>query len=145
MLSIFSLSFPYKNDTSLFRGPVKIFFLIHNNMQKLFIALFVVISFIGLSHGHGRFVGPPSRSSAWRFGFDTPINYNDHELYCGGMNVQWQQHGGNCGMCGDNYGLPVPRPNEFGGSPYGVGVIVATYQAGQTIRLDVELTQSHLG
>jgi hypothetical protein len=37
--------------------------------------------------GHGRLIDPPSRSSAWRFGFNTTINYNDNELFCGGFNV----------------------------------------------------------
>ena len=37
--------------------------------------------------GHGRLVEPPSRSSAWRFGFKTEPNYNDHELFCGGFTV----------------------------------------------------------
>ena len=37
--------------------------------------------------GHGRLVEPPSRSSMWRYGFDTPINYNDNQLFCGGRFV----------------------------------------------------------
>jgi hypothetical protein len=27
---------------------------------------------------------PPARNSMWRFGFATPVDYNDNELYCGG-------------------------------------------------------------
>ena len=34
--------------------------------------------------GHGRLRVPPSRGSMWREGFNTPINYNDNELFCGG-------------------------------------------------------------
>ena len=34
---------------------------------------------------HGRFIEPPSRVSAWRFGFPTLANYNDHETNCGGF------------------------------------------------------------
>ena len=37
--------------------------------------------------GHGRLVDPPSRSSAWRYGFDTPRNYDDNQLFCGGFAV----------------------------------------------------------
>lgn len=37
--------------------------------------------------GHGRILEPAGRSSAWRFGFNTPKNYNDNELFCGGFDV----------------------------------------------------------
>ena len=37
--------------------------------------------------GHGMLVEPPSRSSMWRYGFDTEPNYTDNELYCGGVTV----------------------------------------------------------
>jgi hypothetical protein len=50
---------------------------------------------------HGRLIDPPSRASAWRYGFDTPHNYNDHELYCGGFTRQWVKNEGKCGVCGD--------------------------------------------
>ena len=30
---------------------------------------------------------PPQRSSAWRFGFDNPTNYDDNSLNCGGFGV----------------------------------------------------------
>ena len=51
----------------------------------------VVITVIAISindvHAHGRLVEPPSRSSMWRYGFSTPANYNDNQLYCGGKGV----------------------------------------------------------
>ena len=37
----------------------------------------------------------------FRYGFSTPPNYNDHELYCGGFSRQWRTNGGKCGICGD--------------------------------------------
>lgn len=43
--------------------------------------------------GHGRLIEPPSRASAWRYGFDTLANYNDHELFCGGFTKQHQKNG----------------------------------------------------
>lgn len=52
-------------------------------------------------NGHGRLIEPPSRASAWRYGFNTPHNYNDHELYCGGFTRQWVKNEGRCGVCGD--------------------------------------------
>ena len=45
----------------------------------------------------------------WRFGFDTPHDYNDHEGFCGGFSRQWQKNGGNCGICGDPYDAPAVR------------------------------------
>jgi len=36
---------------------------------------------------HGRLVKPPSRSSMWRYGFNTPTNYEDNQLFCGGASV----------------------------------------------------------
>ena len=42
-----------------------------------------------------------------RYGFDTPPNYNDHELYCGGFSRQWRTNGGKCGICGDPWDSPV--------------------------------------
>lgn len=57
------------------------------------VAVFVIRDVLG----HGRLIEPPSRASAWRYGFDTPPNYNDHELYCGGYNTQWAKNNGKCG------------------------------------------------
>ena len=34
--------------------------------------------------GHGRLIEPPSRGSMWRFGFKSPENYDDNQLFCGG-------------------------------------------------------------
>ncbi|RWS10759.1 uncharacterized protein B4U80_01558 [Leptotrombidium deliense] len=52
----------------------------------MFISI-VFIALVVLVAGHGMLIDPPSRSSAWRFGFKTPINYNDNELFCGGFLV----------------------------------------------------------
>ena len=38
-------------------------------------------------YGHGRLIDPASRSSAWRFGWPTPKNYDDNQLYSGGFEV----------------------------------------------------------
>ena len=37
--------------------------------------------------GQGRMLLPPSRSSMWRVGYDTPINHNDNVQNCGGTLV----------------------------------------------------------
>ena len=47
----------------------------------------VIISLITLTHQHGRLMEPPARNTMWRFGFQTPPNYEDSELFCGGLNV----------------------------------------------------------
>ncbi|XP_042873807.1 uncharacterized protein LOC122254270 [Penaeus japonicus] len=94
--------------------------------------------------GHGRLIEPPSRSSAWRYGFNTPPNYNDHEIYCGGYARQWQRNGGKCGPCGDPWDAPQPRDNE-GGGKYGRGVIVKKYKHSSIVNLGVQLTANHMG
>lgn len=74
------------------------------NLFGLIILLFIFDILI-LVNGHGRLIEPPSRASAWRYGFDTPHNYNDHELFCGGFTRQWQKNGGKCGVCGDPWDI----------------------------------------
>ena len=64
---------------------------------------------------HARLTEPPARTTAWRFGFGTPANYNDHETNCGGFTRQWTKNGGKCGECGDAWDMPRPRPGERGG------------------------------
>ncbi|KAE8743586.1 hypothetical protein FOCC_FOCC010833 [Frankliniella occidentalis] len=57
-----------------------------------------------------------------KYGFDTPPDYNDHELYCGGFSRQWQRNKGRCGVCGDPWDTPQPRLHEAGGK-YGTGTL----------------------
>ena len=35
--------------------------------------------------GHGRLMEPPSRGSMWRAGFNTPKDYLDDRVNCGGL------------------------------------------------------------
>ncbi|XP_044734433.1 uncharacterized protein LOC123296832 [Chrysoperla carnea] len=122
----------------------------HRHRQKtskngLFIVeIFLQLLFVYEVLGHGRLMDPPARNSMWRFGFPTPVNYNDNELFCGGYAVQWEQNGGQCGICGDPYHLEEPRPHEAGGL-YGKGIIGRHYSVGQEIDVEVELTANHLG
>ena len=64
----------------------------------------------------GGFVSEPHNTMMiqlmFRFGYTNPVNYNDNELYCGGFSVQWQTNAGKCGVCGDNWAAPEPRPHE---------------------------------
>ncbi|XP_003494795.1 uncharacterized protein LOC100743840 [Bombus impatiens] len=95
-------------------------------------------------HGQGIMVDPISRSSAWRKGFPVEVNVNDHELSCGGPTIQFTQNDGLCGICGDDYAIPRPRPNENGGR-YGTGVIVQRYRVNDTVNVNVKLISNDLG
>lgn len=108
--------------------------------------LLLLLLLPGDVEGHGRLLDPPGRSSMWRKGFHTPVNYNDHQLFCGGAYVQHQLNGGKCGVCGDPYKRAKypPGPNEAGGR-YAKGVIADTYIEGQTIKTTVEITAYHKG
>ncbi|KAH8389522.1 hypothetical protein KR200_003282, partial [Drosophila serrata] len=109
------------------------------------LAVFFSISFSVLyCDGHGRLIEPPSRASAWRYGFQTPPDYNDHELYCGGFTRQWKKNKGKCGECGDPWDIPEPRPHESGGQ-WGQGLIVKSYFPGSEMTIRIELTASHMG
>ncbi|KAM3957899.1 uncharacterized protein ACR2FA_008045 [Aphomia sociella] len=107
-------------------------------------ALLVLSATVAYVHSHGRVLQPPSRASAWRFGFSTTPNYDDDGLNCGGFSHQWTVNGGKCGICGDRYDDPIPRPHELGGV-YGQGVIVENYLPGSIFAATVELTASHRG
>lgn len=104
----------------------------------------IILATIAPVNGHGRMIEPPSRASAWRYGFSTPPNYNDHELFCGGFSRQWQKNNGKCGECGDAWDSPLPRPHEYGGK-YGLGVVTRKYNPGSEFIIRIELTASHMG
>ncbi|XP_063615493.1 uncharacterized protein LOC134788558, partial [Penaeus indicus] len=116
-----------------------------NHLSPLHIQLGfeVLVLFISIIRGHGRLVEPPSRASAWRFGFDVPVDYNDDESFCGGVEHQYQNQSGRCGICGDAWD-ENPRPHEAGGK-YATGTIVRTYTEGQTITVRVNVTSNHGG
>ncbi|XP_067659367.1 uncharacterized protein [Haliotis asinina] len=103
----------------------------------------VVLGVVDVVTSHGYLLEPPQRSSMWRVGFDTPVNYNDMELNCGGKERQHQRNGGRCGICGDAYDS-FPRENEVGGR-YANGIIVRSYRAGSDIMVTVRLTTYHKG
>ncbi|XP_042868305.1 uncharacterized protein LOC122250767 [Penaeus japonicus] len=88
----------------------------------------------------GRLIEPPSRASMWRFGFRNPVDYKDDLQNCGGFQVQWRVHGGRCGVCGDPWDLPSPRPHEARGRYGRNGVIVKFYTQGQPVKVVSELT-----
>lgn len=93
---------------------------------------------------HGIMSIPPMRSSMWRYGFSTPENYDDAQLWCGGYGTQYWSNGGRCGECGDNWAFTRPRPNDEGGK-YGTGIIAANYTQAQVIDVQVILKANHGG
>ena len=113
-------------------------------MMNLFNSTLVTIlmMLVARTNGHGRLIEPPSRSSMWRFGFKTPVNYDDNQLFCGGYDVQWNTNGGRCGICGDPY--TGPRDNEAGGR-FATGIIAKRYTEGQTITVSIDVTVNHGG
>ncbi|XP_001663376.2 uncharacterized protein LOC5577450 [Aedes aegypti] len=97
-----------------------------------------------LAQGHGMVLDPIARGSRWRCNSRAPANYDDNGLFCGGYFVQWQQNGGKCGFCGDNYANARPRLHEIGG-PFGQGEIVRNYTKGAVISVKALLTANHMG
>ncbi|EDW81638.1 uncharacterized protein Dwil_GK12182 [Drosophila willistoni] len=113
--------------------------------MKYLLSLALVLA-IGLQQidAHGMMLSPPSRSSRWRYDGAAPQNWNDNELFCGGLYTQ-SNNGGRCGLCGDNFLDGQPRANEIGGSIGGEGVITRSYAASSSITVSVKITTNHLG
>lgn len=111
-------------------------------------------------------MNPPSRNGMWRFGFPNPVDVKDNELWCGGVKgnntpfylatrgivykisfnvtVLWDVNGGKCGVCGDPWNEPQPRPHEIGGY-FANGLLGRRYTPGQVIDIEIELTSNHKG
>ena len=57
---------------------------------------------------------------------------SDDRVDCGGFVRQWRKNQGRCGVCGDPWDLPEPRPHETRGR-YARGIIVRNYTQAQVI------------
>ena len=91
---------------------------------------------------HGRMMEPPARNTMWRFGFPVKPNYEDSELFCGGIKVQWEDNSGKCGVCGDAFnGL---REHETGGF-YANNVTVRHFYPGSAIDVFIDIVANHGG
>merc|ERR1712213_211096 len=118
-----------------------------NFMIKMNLAISLILELglqVILVSSHGRFTNPPSRASAWRYGFDTPADYDDNGNNCGGFSYQYDKADGKCGICGDPY-FDEPRAHEAPGGLYATGTIVNSYTAGQVIPIQIEITANHWG
>lgn len=109
----------------------------------LLLLLGASVALVAQVSAHGRLMVPPSRMSAWREDAKRfPVNYNDPEMWCGGFAVQWQQNGGKCSICGEAW--HTAKKYEKGGELYR-GIIVRSYNVGEVITVDVDLTVNHKG
>ncbi|XP_040569454.1 uncharacterized protein [Lepeophtheirus salmonis] len=97
-----------------------------------------------LIYGHGRLMEPPSRASMWRVGYNSPVDENDNQGYCGGFGVQFNRNNGKCGICGDPWDV-FPRPHEAPDGIYANGIITKTYTQGSLIPIIVDLSANHRG
>lgn len=86
--------------------------------------------------GSGKLMDPVNRGSRWRTNDTAPKNFNDDGSYC--------KQESPCGICGDKFTLPAPRPHELGGF-YGEGIIVKNYRKGQIITAKVEIGLNDMG
>jgi hypothetical protein len=104
--------------------------------RKIFL---LSLSFLLILHyvsSHGRLLDPIARTSAWRIDKRFKKNFNDAAMFCGGAFMQWEENGGKCGICGEDWSLP--RKYEKGGRLY-KGNIMKTYKKGQFIVAVVEV------
>lgn len=109
----------------------------------IYILIHVDFHYNGVS-SHGMVLNPVARGSRWRYNSSAPHNYNDAELNCGGMSVQWNQNKGKCGICGDNYADTRPRRHEIGGE-FGEPIIVGSYTKSSKLHTEVDVTANHKG
>ena len=60
------------------------------------------------------------------------------------LQKQFEENKGRCGLCGDAWDLPEPRPHEDGGR-FGRGYISAEYLIGDIVDITVNITANHHG
>lgn len=65
---------------------IKTFFF--TEMYSVFVFVITLTSLVEWSSQHGLLLSPPQRGSLWRYGYDTPPNYDDNGLFCGGLEVR---------------------------------------------------------
>ncbi|XP_017461927.1 PREDICTED: uncharacterized protein LOC108355273, partial [Rhagoletis zephyria] len=106
--------------------------------------LVLLVFLVELSEQHGRMIEPPARNAMWRVGFNTTPNYEDSELFCGGIVNQWKINKGKCGICGDSYSVRRPRPYETGGKLVR-NITTRVYPPGGVIDVVIQLVANHLG
>lgn len=119
------------------------FFILKISLISTSIISLKLLVFPHLSEAHGTMIDPVSRNSLWRVDNSAPINYNDIELFCGGLGVT-TQYGGKCGVCGDPYPMKPPRPHETGGYMV-TNRTVRNYFPGSTLDVIIDFQTNHGG
>src|SRR2546426_3172975 len=104
--------------------------------KGLFVLIVLAIVYHDVS-GHGYMEQPPARNCLWRFRNlpEDKHNYNDMQLWCGGLSNLWDKNGGKCGICGDDYS--GPKDHETGGRFF-TKMIAGKYSQGQDIPVKVK-------
>ncbi|CAC5390661.1 unnamed protein product [Mytilus coruscus] len=82
-------------------------------------------------------IEPPHRSSLWRYDKTVPVNTKDDMLNCGGYEVQWEQNGGMCGVCGQPFDGLIVNGAEY--------KTVRSYKQGAYVNVTVEVKSNLLG
>lgn len=78
-----ALSFKSSN-----KGFKYLFIYFFTEMYSFFVFGLTLTSLVKWSSQHGLLLSPPQRGSLWRYGYDTPPNYDDNGLFCGGLEVR---------------------------------------------------------
>jgi len=108
------------------------------------VTLTVLLNFSPEVSGHAALYEPPSRNSAWRFGFNTPTDYNDMSHNCGTYESTYVAGKPYCGVCGDEYNAN-PKQMECPNGQYCKKVITRNYKAGQTVDVTINFNANHGG
>ena len=58
-----------------------------SSLDNYLLVVLLVVAWSQSTHQHGRLIEPPARNSMWRIGYNTTPNYEDSELFCGGIVV----------------------------------------------------------
>ncbi|XP_060579651.1 uncharacterized protein LOC132736525 isoform X2 [Ruditapes philippinarum] len=112
-------------------------------MRRLLWICIFISAVTDIVEGQGRLLSPPGRSSLWRFGFGTPVNYNDNALSCGGIQHRAEVNKGKCGVCGDPW-ESKPRDNEAGGQ-YAMEIISGVYKSGALLEAIADVANANGG
>ena len=92
ILDVFEIHNLVTQASEVAQNPVKYHSLKALKAHMGLLALLLSLSLARLPMSHGRLKQPPGRSTMWRYGHDTPVNWNDHVTNCGGFERQWSQN-----------------------------------------------------
>jgi len=97
-----------------------------------------VMANAALVRAHLALMDPPARNVLWRAGWSLPQHPQDDYLICS------EEAGRSCPPCGDSADSPRPLPHQAGGE-WAQGILARNYTQGETISVQVSVTNSHKG